>query len=482
MNTSSAQYPSAIDVETGRTVEALDLQKKDVLGRKYACPHCHGRLSPVLLGKRVKHFRHEEGHKCSYDHYLHDYAEAVFLEEYKRCLDNGLPFLLERSVPVRCNHSCVLKEHLDCKERYNRKTYNLAEEFTKISLEHPVRLDDGHLRRPDILLERENGSPLWIEICVSHETDPLDNPDRIRVIEIKINSKEDIDRIIRGHRIVQSDDDKNWVRLHYFSSVLIDEPLQKVPPCEKLFVYDLEQGHYCGRARITEEEPGNPSQDVSRLVLQLNWNGSHSGDGNAPTHYTREELAGFCRSRLLTGKTGDLLVSQLIKEEHRSTHPALSKGASSNKPRNGTHASTAFDPTDKDDLPEAPPTARWINLGLPSETLWCDINGAVANPNFLGYETTPRIPSRADIYELKQYCTQFASADGGLVHIVGKNGQSIQLLEGRYRLSDRPKDGGVYYVNLFALSEGDYLHIIEDDYFGKNCNSRFILHKKEEEV
>ena len=58
-----------------------------------------------------------------------------------------------------------------------------------------------------------------------------------RIIEIKINSDEDIETIIRGHKIVQSDDEEHRVKLYNISTVVLDEPMEKRPPCEQYYIY-----------------------------------------------------------------------------------------------------------------------------------------------------------------------------------------------------------------------------------------------------
>ena len=467
-------YSEALD-EGGHLVEISDSLEH---GHTYRCPNCNEPMTPVLGDIRVHHFRHI-GTECKYDRYLHACAEQTFIEEYQKCLDEGLPFYLEMDVPVKCNRACVLSEHLDCKERLNRKLFDLTKEFKKVSQEVRVDTGDKKYRRPDILLERENGTSLWVEICVTHETTPLDLAGLSGIIEIKINSKDDINRIIRGHRIVQSDDRDSWVRLHKFSFISLDEPMQKTPPCQKYYVFDVKEGRYFGTGRILESVPRMTNEITRRIVLYLNWKRSSFSCDNAPTRYKLEDLDVYCRKRLSNVKSGDLLLPALVKEVYSAP---VKRSGSHTKPGSVNNNISRPAPVTQyqvDRPVRAINKANWIDLGLPSGTLWSDCDGEVEAPMIEGYEATPVIPKRGFIEELKACCDQFISEDSR--HIVIKsrtNGQSIMLHSGDYELSDKPKEPGVYYVKIYALVGKNYLHIIDDDHFSANCDVRYILLKQ----
>lgn len=198
MNTKEILYPAALD-ENGDKVEAETLTREEAVRHQYRCLNCREPMIPVLKNvARVKHFRHL-GDVCRHCDYLHSYAEEVFIEEYQKCLDSGLPFYLEFSVPVRCNHACVLKDHNDCKERYNRVTVDLTKEYRNIKKEYRVKVSDNSVRIPDILLTSEDGKSLWVEICVTHEVTETKQKQG-KIVEIKITSEEDV-KMFREHKI-----------------------------------------------------------------------------------------------------------------------------------------------------------------------------------------------------------------------------------------------------------------------------------------
>ncbi len=154
------------------------------------------------------------------------------MEEYQKCLNEGLPFLLESKRQVRCSTSCSA---WDCREHYTRVTTDLTKKYTKASLEQRVSID-GHSRRPDILLESDEGDQLWVEIWVSHESDQ-DKKKENAIIEIKIVSEKDTDAF-HEHRLVEGTVDakdrgtgKVSVHVYNFHSGAIDCPrfVERIP-------------------------------------------------------------------------------------------------------------------------------------------------------------------------------------------------------------------------------------------------------------
>ena len=186
------QYGYALLDATNNTISIDEIDRSFTKLHKFYCPHCHNEMYATFGEVQLPHFRHNSD-KCQHSKYLHDLAEHVFYEEYSRCLDEGLPFHLELRIPTHCNNACVLKKHTDCNEHYIQKTVNLTKEYTLISLETRVGIEERY-RRPDILLESLDGKQLWVEIWVSHETEEEKRKDG-RIIEIKIETEKDLEKI-----------------------------------------------------------------------------------------------------------------------------------------------------------------------------------------------------------------------------------------------------------------------------------------------
>lgn len=225
-----ALYSKAL-CDGNNLISINSVNKCDRKNHTYICPHCGDVLFPILGEIREIHFRHQTK-ECSYNGYLHSIAERAFMEEYKKCLNEGLPFLLESKRQVRCSTSCRV---WDCQKHYTQVTTDLTKKYTKASLEQRVSID-GHSRRPDILLESDEGEQLWVEIWVSHESDQ-DKKKENAIIEIKIVSEKDTDAF-HEHRLVEGTVDakdrgtgKVSVHVYNFHSGAIDCPrfVERIP-------------------------------------------------------------------------------------------------------------------------------------------------------------------------------------------------------------------------------------------------------------
>lgn len=190
----------------------------------FHCPCCGLEMEAVLGEIRKKHFRHK-GTPCGYNNFLHSTAEEVFFEEYKKCLDRGIPFEISVYPEVQCDPSCIHPNKRLCPRRHKDKvTIDLTRIYKKITPEERVYID-GRFRRPDLLLESESGKMIMVEIWVSHETGE-EKRKQGRILEIKIASEDDIDKI-RTHRLVQSKPSDNSIRLFVWDEVCSDPDLPR---------------------------------------------------------------------------------------------------------------------------------------------------------------------------------------------------------------------------------------------------------------
>ena len=465
MEKSGILYPAAKD-EYGNHIEAETLTKEEASLHQYRCLHCNEKMIPVLKNvDRVKHFRHL-GTQCRYNDFLHTYAEDVFIAEYQSCLEKGFSFYLEYAVPVRCNQSCVLKEHQDCKERFNTVKKDLTKEYTLVRREARVKTDSDTSRIPDILLTNEDGSKsLWIEICVTHEV-PLEKQSQGRIVEVKISSVEDLS-MFREHRICQRSDKERWVHLYGIGNVLIDAPMQNTPPCDKFYVYEVTEGCPWGQGSIAASIPKGTEGLLYRSVLRLNWHENHDGEGYPFPRRTKEELYNTCYKKYCTGNADDVLLSSLYVNEFRKYAVSPPTRQSPQYQKRPVASSRNVTPAPAEQ-PQAV-TVNWIDLGLPSGALWADCDGTPE-----GAAGAVSLPTRKDIEELRLRCKQSISDDGNHLILTGPNGKTLSLKGGKYLLDDRGRDF-VYCLNVYALVGDDYLHIIEED-FGVKVYKRFVRH------
>ena len=292
MANNEVKYPAAFD-QNGLFTEITSVTKEDRESHQYRCIRCGEPMTPVLGDIRLHFFRHL-GKKCSYDHYLHQYAEEVFFSEYNHCLETGAPFYLWMLSPVKCNQACVLTIHRGCNERSAWKFVDLTRHFKKISREIRVPRPDEKYRIPDILLQTIDGSTeLWIEFCVSSPVKE-DKKEEGKIIEIKINDEDDV-KALKKHIIKESNDNKKWVRLYNLERKEFYGTPSETPPCGKYFEYLSPYVNGPGQHHIISELPTIRERElVDRVVLKLNWLGKYNTFGEAPESLSEEELARLC--------------------------------------------------------------------------------------------------------------------------------------------------------------------------------------------
>ena len=381
-------YGYALLDDTKLTVSIDDIDRPFTRLHKFYCPHCHNEMYATFGDVQQPHFRHN-GDKCQYSKYLHDLAEHVFYEEYSKCLNTGQPFFLELYLPAPCNKACVLNKHADCKEHYIQKTVDLTKEYTLISLESRVDIENRY-RRPDILLESLDGKQLWIEIWVSHETEEDKRKDG-RIVEIKINTEKDLGKI-RQHKIVQSEGEDLDVRVFSIETDGTDVVFENEKsissikyPCEKYYCFEVGTGG--AKAEIIDSIKTTVSPGLSyRLILRLNWKGSHNAiNGSTGTKITENDLYSMCIRRYYSyGKDGSLYHDKafdllMVCEWKAPTFkPTM---LPSNKLYHRSYIKPHYQPTQ----PQTPLSVdysdmEWVDLGLPSGTLWAkaDIDGKMS--------------------------------------------------------------------------------------------------------
>ena len=422
--------------DTKHIVSIDDIDRPFTQLHKFYCPHCHNEMYATFGEVQLPHFRHK-GDKCQHSKYLHDLAENVFYEEYSKCLDNGWPFYLELRIPTLCNKACVLKKHTDCKEHYIQKTVDLTKEYTLISLETRVDIEDRY-RRPDILLESLDGKQLWVEIWVSHETEEDKRKDG-RIIEIKIDTEKDLE-MIREHKIVQSEGEDLAVRIFNIETDGADDLFKDEEsisfikyPCEKYYCFEV--GACGAKAEVIDYIRTMVSTNLSyRLILRLNWKGSHnSNDGSIGKQATENDLQAACFQRyyshgghspLFQNKSYDSLI---VSEWKALSFKSATIQSTTRYPRSYNR------PRPQSTTPPAPASGdisdmEWVDLGLPSGTLWArdDVDGKTS---FMGARRSygSHIPSMANARELSDCCTKKWDNNAHALVFTGPNGNSISF-------------------------------------------------------
>lgn len=190
-------YSYALDNEN-HLINAAEAEK----GPDYFCPSCGEKMILRKGKQRRPHFAHKVNTKhCSYESYLHIIAKKqickyfnespVFMIEFYGKVLCSIP-----DCPLNLRRPCILKPNVQhvCNLK---KYYDQCEEEIAIG---------GF--RADLLISSKNKSnpPILIEIWVTHKSSESKLNSKYRIIEIHIESEDDIKQIINNASIVETDD------------------------------------------------------------------------------------------------------------------------------------------------------------------------------------------------------------------------------------------------------------------------------------
>lgn len=161
-----------------------------VKGNNYYCPSCGEIMIPRQGSIRRWHFAHKGNlRNCSYETYLHKVAKKRICE----CFNESPQFtILVHSKRTCAVAGCLIGEIYFCTWNGTNK-FNLKEYYTHC--EEEVKIDNY---RADLVISNKtnNSFPILIEIYVTHKSTQEKLNSNYRIIEIKIESEEDIDQIV----------------------------------------------------------------------------------------------------------------------------------------------------------------------------------------------------------------------------------------------------------------------------------------------
>lgn len=468
---SEVKYGSAFLDENGSLICIDTVRQENEVNKDYRhvhrffCPCCCDRMIPALGRKQAPHFRHKTA-PCKYENYIHTLAEKTFMEEYEKCLNKGLPFTLLCRLPIACNKACVLREHNDCKEHYVPHEIDLTSIFTKASIEQRVPIEgEDRIRRPDILLEAEDGRQLWVEIWYKHET-TLDKRNDGLILEIRIKTENDL-KLFREHRIEESEPGDKDVRV--FNKNLLQFETERaediILPCDSFYVCEFDSScmgfefNYCEKPVVDSVPSG-----YFLLATKLNWNGNHYTVDIPTRQYSISEFQRLCREYIL-GKVynGSASIdsdfrSLIVAEKYSSsviipveqnltqidtpieksvvelrftaTHLGSSSFKSSVSPPkipryNDPGIRVSYETLN---APSMEISVEWVDLGLPSGRRWAKesmpdrYTFSEARRNF-GY----LLPKDIDAKELRKHCKIVFDSSNRRFIVTGPNGNEIYI-------------------------------------------------------
>lgn len=218
--------------ENGQTICADDIAGK-VISEKFTCLGCENPLIARVNGEKVRpHFAHKTQVECSGETYLHKLGKATFVDVYTRCLEAGEPFIIQLAATKVCRkfHPAIITNcDLGCVE----KEYDLTEYFHNVQVEKR----DGQFV-PDVLISSKSrpSEKIYIEIAHTHFMSERKESSGNRVIEIPIETEEDINKIRKSSL---SASDALFIGFNHATEAITDSECKcAVKKCYAFFVYE----------------------------------------------------------------------------------------------------------------------------------------------------------------------------------------------------------------------------------------------------
>lgn len=198
------KYHNAYDEEKN-IVGIESVSRNFCKNHKFHCISCGAEMIAKLGEERAHHFAHkQENVSCSSETYLHKLAKLLI----KKKFDASSSFLVEYEGKTICakRSGCRFYKKDMCVS-YERKTVNLKDMYDTCIEEQPI----GQYKA-DLLLSDSRGiykQPLLLEIKVSHKCSKEKLCSGFKIIEIGIDSEDDIKTLCAGDRCVIKENDKN---------------------------------------------------------------------------------------------------------------------------------------------------------------------------------------------------------------------------------------------------------------------------------
>lgn len=384
-------YDHAIDRQSGKIINIDQLSRKSQLPGDLVCPFCKENMIPILGEVREHHFRHLGTH-CSPNRYLHALAIETFLAEFERCVSIGMPFwlLYNEKWPneLSCNEECLFESKGICVKRMQeyRIKVDLASIYSEAIREERIAVDrNGKYRIPDVrLVSSYEGVPdLWIEVFVTHEVDE-EKSRQAPIVEIKITNEEDVKRFA-----THSIGDKNpLIRLYNIT--------------KELFPKDY----------VTSETIPFNTKTCSDWHWRPSKNTRSLREGKTPSlpplSVTKDSVTKDIWNRLVHTPESSGPSSGLSAGEEKNCHSSDGKNERKSESRRS---------------PSFVPEVTWVDLGLPSGTLWAqfDTNNPMGFHGAMGYRKS--LPNEKQVLELKEHCSVSLETVNGQERIAVSSGK-----------------------------------------------------------
>lgn len=198
---------------------------------KYFCPICGKLMNPHMGKVRRWHFVHKNTGNCSYESYLHKLAKIKIREAFL----SSEHFLLSYNAKAICSLDCPFIGFPKC-EGEKPVEFDLRRYYDICDIEQTY-----HKYKADLLLTSSinpNRHPVLIEIMVTHKCTEDKIRDGVRIIEIQIQSEEQIDNIANSCKLTAIRDmhsSEGNITLYNFNKIESFDPIGSFDKFEDCF-------------------------------------------------------------------------------------------------------------------------------------------------------------------------------------------------------------------------------------------------------
>lgn len=185
-----SQNYSYANNSSGKLINVENAQRSE----KYFCPICGDEMTPHMGKVRRWHFVHKNGCNCSYESYLHELAKIKIRQAFL----SSDHFMLSYNAKALCSLECPFIDSPRCNAE-KPVEFDLRKFYDSCEIEAPY-----HKYRADLLLSssaKPKTPPVLIEIMVTHKCTQDKINDGVRIIEIPIQSEQQIDDIVKSCKL-----------------------------------------------------------------------------------------------------------------------------------------------------------------------------------------------------------------------------------------------------------------------------------------
>lgn len=242
-----------------KIVEISTINKHDRNNSQYYCISCGKELIARLGENNQHHFAHKssaDNISCNNETYLHELAKIKIKEKFEK----SDSFIIRLKEHVICSSvkTCEFSSGTNACYDTQEKTVNLKSYYNVCTTEKQIENF-----RADILLENSTRpiKPLLIEICVTHPCSEEKINSKLPIIEIPINSADDIKEIEKNAEVKG--------KTYNIPPKDVYKPLEINYPLQKYALFSSGKYHYKDCYKTTCKKIAIPQYEQALLEISV---------------------------------------------------------------------------------------------------------------------------------------------------------------------------------------------------------------------